>query len=897
MTSRPRRPPTTEAQQCWLDIDGNTDGNQIAIDTAGAAGKIVICDRGATARVDKSAAVAEAGGVGMIHSNTDPAQSLNADFHSVPTVHVNSTSGDAITLYATGQVEPTASVAEPQSGAVVAPEMAGFSSYGPAQAGSGDLLKPDITAPGVDIIAAVAPPGWGGDDFESLSGTSMSAPHIAGLAALMMQTNPDWSPAAVKSSMMTTARTTNTEGGAIQRTGGDATALDYGSGEVVPGSAYEPGLVYDAGYLDWIGYACSINQFQLILLDPSGCDPFIGNPSDLNYPTISIGDLAGIETITRTVTNVSDSDATYSSASSVAPPGVKMTVTPAEITVPAGEEATFTVSFSQVDAPLNSYTFGSLVWESAEATVTSQVAVQPTSVAILDEIVDSGAEGTHDYDLVAGFSGTLQTDVDGLVAAEVEIADVVKDDSSDNDGEVSFDVPADTKVLRFATFDSEVPASDIDLFVKDPSDTLVGIAATGTSQEEFTLDNPDPGEWTVEVDLFSDEASAQVPVNGFFVNQADAGNLSVSPSSTEVQPADQVAMTAQWSGLEAETRYLGSVNYTNAGDVLGRTLVNITVDGLGSAEVGRIAGNNRYATAALIAEEYPNPEDIETVYIASGTTFADALSASSPAANADVPSTMEKVGGVPSPVLLTRQDGLPAATKNALESLDPSQIVVLGGTGAIGGSVENELEAYGTVERLGGETRYGTSALVALLSGTDVPVVYLASGADASFPDALSGGALAGAENAPVLLTRPGRVDPVTAAALKALNPDKIVVLGGPGAVSDAVYDAVGADRRLAGPNRYATAVKVSQEFDGDIDATYVASGRAWPDALAGSALSGYLGQPITLSNTDDVPDVVMTELDRLSPGLVTLLGGEKALTENVETELNASYGEWRADD
>ncbi|MGB3686425.1 MAG: cell wall-binding repeat-containing protein, partial [Ornithinimicrobium sp.] len=254
----------------------------------------------------------------------------------------------------------------------------------------------------------------------------------------------------------------------------------------------------------------------------------------------------------------------------------------------------------------------------------------------------------------------------------------------------------------------------------------------------------------------------------------------------------------------------------------------------------------------------------------------------------------EKFGGVPAPVLLTRQDGLPAATKNALDSVDPSQIVVLGGTGAISDSVETELEDYGDVERIGGDNRYGTSALVALLSGSNVPVVYLASGADANFPDALSGGALAGTENAPVLLTRPGRVDPVTAAALEALNPEEIVVLGGPGAVSNTVYDAVGADHRLAGPNRYGTAVKVSQEFDGDIEATYVASGEAWPDALAGSALSGFLGQPITLSDTDNVPDVVMTELDRLSPNEVTLLGGENALTEDVETELNASYGQWR---
>ncbi|MGB5934724.1 MAG: cell wall-binding repeat-containing protein [Ornithinimicrobium sp.] len=317
------------------------------------------------------------------------------------------------------------------------------------------------------------------------------------------------------------------------------------------------------------------------------------------------------------------------------------------------------------------------------------------------------------------------------------------------------------------------------------------------------------------------------------------------------------------------------------------------VDALEGPEVGRIGGKDRYETAALIAQRYPEDQDIETVYVANGSNFADALSASSPAANATVPATMEKFGGLPAPVLLTRAGKLPGPTKEALETLAPSQIVVLGGPGVVSEAVQTELEAYGDVERLGGKNRYATSALVALLSGTDVPVLYVASGAEQNFPDALSGGALAGSKNAPVLLTRPDRLDPVTAAALEELNPDEIVVLGGPGAVSQTVYDAAGADRRLAGANRYATAVKVSQEFEGNRASTYVASGQAWPDALAGSALSGYLGQPITLSETDDVPDVVMKELDRLSPGLVTLLGGEKALSTNVEDELNSSYPEW----
>ncbi|MGB3830101.1 MAG: cell wall-binding repeat-containing protein [Ornithinimicrobium sp.] len=875
-----------EAQECWLDTDQDTDGNQLAIDPAGAAGNIVICDRGSIARVDKSKTVDEAGGVGMVLANTNSAESLNGDFHSVPTVHVNSTDGAAVKAYESSATDPTATIGGPEDGTVVAPEMAGFSSYGPALAGGGDLLKPDITAPGVDVIAAVAPPGWDGENFNSLSGTSMSAPHIAGIAALMMQEYPDWSPAAVKSAMMTTARTTNTAGDQIQRTGSDATALDYGAGEVVPAPAYDPGLVYDAGLADWFDYACSINQLQLVT-QPGTCDTSDTDPSDLNYPTIAIGQLAGTQTITRTVTNVTDTAATYNSATSQAPPGLAMTVTPAVIEVPANGTATFDVTFAQVDAPLDTYTFGSLVWDGAGGTVTSQIAIQPTALATLDEIIDTGVSGSRDYDLTAGFAGDLDTDIDGLVPGVVVDVDTVKDDDTLIDGEGEFTVPADTKVLRFATFDDDVPASDIDLNIFDPSGDRVGASGTGTSAEEFTIENPDPGVWTVAVDLFSAEPSAVVPVNGFYVTDADPGNLTVTPDSATVAPSETVAMTATWSGLAPGAHYLGSINYDANGTMVDRTLVNITAAPL---EVDRIAGEDRYDTAAKIALSYP--EAVDTVFVSSGLSFADALSGSSAASTATVPGTLE-AGNQAAPMLLTRSERLPDPTVAALNELDPDQIVILGGTKVVSPAVENALEDYGTVERIGGSDRYETSQLLAETYPEDVPVVYVASGAEAHFADALSGGALAGTQGAPVVLVRPDRVDDFTQAALDYLNADEVVVLGGPAAVSETVYRSIGADNRLWGDDRYKTAVAISNEFEGDIAATLVASGLAWPDALAGASFSGYLGQPLTLSGTNDVPDVVMTELDRLSPDSVTLLGGQKVLTQDVEDELNASYPNW----
>jgi subtilisin family serine protease len=306
-----------QARQCWSD---NTGGGLVSppqgppgprLDPALVAGKIVVCERGVSARVDKSLAVKNAGGLGMILVNPS-ANTIDPDLHSVPTVHMQNTDHDAVLAYAmtagaTAQLLPGTIIA-----GVAAPDVASFSSRGPALSSGGDMLKPDIMAPGVAILAATSPasPANGGHPFDFLQGTSMSSPHIAGIAALFKQRHPDWSPAMIKSALMTTASQLRNTGTPIA-----GTAFDKGAGQVNANGAVDPGLVYDAGFNDWVKFLCGTGEI-------TGCTAATTiDPSDLNYPTISIGSLAGQQTVSRTVKNVSNTSATYA-LSAVAPTGI-----------------------------------------------------------------------------------------------------------------------------------------------------------------------------------------------------------------------------------------------------------------------------------------------------------------------------------------------------------------------------------------------------------------------------------------------------------------------------------------------------------------------------------------------------------------------------------------------
>ena len=552
---------------CYSSADG---GN--VLDPAKVAGKIVVCDRGVTGRTNKSLAVQEAGGVGMILVNTST-NSVNADLHVVPTVHLQDTARAAVKAYAaTAGATATINKAELITNAE-APFTASFSSRGPLLAGGGDLLKPDVIAPGQDILAAVSPSTNRGYGFNLLSGTSMSAPHVAGLAALLKDLHPSWSPMAVKSALMTTGYDVKDDASASRL------AFSQGAGHVKPNAAADPGLVYDSGWGDWLAFLCGSSS----VVTANTCSTLKGNgfktdASDFNGASIAVGDLAGTQTVTRTVTNVGSTAATYTASAEV--PGLDVQVTPSTLTLAPGTTGTFTVRLERTTAEFNAYTAGKLVWSDGTHTVRSPIVVRPVALAAPRQVT-APPTGTS-YEVTFGYTGPFTATPRGLVPAAVTPGTVADDPtdstcslSSPNAQKHEVVVPADTTYARFALFDADVkPGSDIDLCVFNGT-TQVGGSGSGTSAEEVNLLGPAAGTYTVVVQGWGVDVSSPYKLHTWLLGSADAGNMTVTaPAAATIGTKGTIGLTF---GTLGSGKWLGSVAYGGQAGMPNPTIVRVDV--------------------------------------------------------------------------------------------------------------------------------------------------------------------------------------------------------------------------------------------------------------------------------------------------------------------------------
>ncbi|XP_065880977.1 subtilisin-like protease SBT3 [Euphorbia lathyris] len=320
------------------------------------------------------------GGV-FITNSTEFDSSLPSRF---PAIFLNFQNGQKLKKYINASTSPQVSIKFKRNSVrnTAAPSVAAYSSRGPSRI-IPEVLKPDIMAPGTQILAAWPEKSSVGfkngkkifSNFEILSGTSMACPHAAGVAALLKKAHPDWSPAAIKSAMMTTADTMDRNNEPIKDLGLvnlPATPVAMGSGHINPNKALNPGLIYDLKSTDYVKLLCALNytqsQIQIITKSPSNdCS----SPSlDINYPSFiaffngeeSESNLTTVKEFHRTVTNVGDAISTYT-ASWTPINGLNVSVVPKKLQFKAmNEKLTYKLVLQGPKKTEEFLAFGQLSW-------------------------------------------------------------------------------------------------------------------------------------------------------------------------------------------------------------------------------------------------------------------------------------------------------------------------------------------------------------------------------------------------------------------------------------------------------------------------------------------------------------------------------------------------------
>ena len=543
-------------------------------------GKIALASRGVCSFTAKYNNAAAAGAVAIVVFNQgtpgrfDPIV-MSAPDTTIPGVMISFDDGALLAgesgLNATMDAANTVSAAN---------RIAEFSSRGPNN-GAPDIIKPDVSAPGVAILAA----GAGTDMFMSISGTSMASPHVAGTFALLKQAHPDWTAAEARSATMTTARN-----GLLKTFGTDAAdPFDVGAGEVLPSDAFDPGLAYDAGLFEYAAFTCE-NNAQLFT--DASCDflESIGVPSDgsdLNLPSIGIGALVGQQTITRTVNAVYNNNGNKTFHVSVdAPAGIDVSVSPSTIKLRKGDSASYEVTFTVTDAAtLDEWAFGSLTWadDDDNYAVRSPIAVRPTAFSTADEVdgvADGAGDGSVDVPVAFGYDGDYSASVSGILDSFAASGNITGPQGNNQAWTVM--LPANTH-FRLSMFDedtSDPGADDLDLrlFVTTDcaSSDFVQIGASGgaTSNEVIDVPNgPAACYWGV-VDFFSASNGTDSNYTLWFQPVfGDEGNTSVTAPASAVLGTEGT-VTVDYTGL-APTRNLGVLHHMDGSGEIARTILDI----------------------------------------------------------------------------------------------------------------------------------------------------------------------------------------------------------------------------------------------------------------------------------------------------------------------------------
>ncbi len=521
----------------------------------------------------------------------------NAALVDIPAVMIGQADGNLIVAEieagndVTAVLEKSLLLTEPETGNV----MASFSARGPGPVH--DIVKPDVTAPGVNILAGFSPEtanSMPDETFAYLSGTSMSTPHVAGVAALLMQARPEWGPSMVKSALMTSARQD------LVQSDGESVAnpFDYGAGHIVPNDALDPGLVYDVSDGEFDAFACG---FDSPAVPEARCDELENAgvsfaPEDLNQPSIGLARLANEKTVSRRVTNASDESQTFVAAVT-APPSIRVSVLPSSLSLGPGQTASFDITLVYESGPLDLWRFGSLSWNSNDHSVYSTIAVKPVSLTAPAEVTSFGGSGSVSFPVEFGYTGSYVPGVHGLRLP------LVINGFVDNDPTKTFtfrsgngvtahliDVPDGQLYLRVSLFDALTEGNDdLDLYLFyqpgacNPLDfrgTRVTESGGPTAEEQVNVFRPAAGCYGALVHGYETDPSNSQPGTNYtmlawaFGIVDDRGNMSAS-GPPFVNSGATETVTVNWANLVSNTIYLGGISHNTPQGLVGLTLITV----------------------------------------------------------------------------------------------------------------------------------------------------------------------------------------------------------------------------------------------------------------------------------------------------------------------------------
>lgn len=513
-----------------------------ALDAALVQDKVVVCDRGQIPRVDKSSAVSAAGGVGMVLANTT-ADTVEADVHAVPTVHLEVADADGLKSYVRRKGDQARIALDAEASAPVeVPTVASFSGRGPVP--GADLLKPDLTAPGVGVVGAVAPPANSGRLWDLYSGTSVSAPHVAGLAAYVRALHPDWSPTRIKSAMMTTASGLE----------GSEGPLAEGAGQVDATGLLDPGLVLDSRPSAWRGFLTGQVRTR-----------------DLNLPSVAVGRLVGRATVVRRFTNVARTAETYTT-SVTGLRGIRALVEPRTMTLQPGQSRRVRIRLvATSSAPLDAYARGDLLLTGPRHRAVLPVVVRTARVAAPHEVAANVGSGRLVVTGRTGDGSPVRLASSGLVPAnpvgltlQPGPIDAERPRADGDTFASEHSIPPGTEAARFE-LQSHNTGDDVDLYLY--RDGLLVDAATGPSADAtVTLVRPAPGSYTVYVHAVraGNGAAATTQLSTWLVGGTGGDELTLEAEQPAGGPGDRFRYTASWKDLDPTRRWLGVVRYVGS---------------------------------------------------------------------------------------------------------------------------------------------------------------------------------------------------------------------------------------------------------------------------------------------------------------------------------------------